>query len=146
MASQTRKNISNPHSSLCHHGLVKLLVLDKLHKRGRDWSKFLREVTLSQEHAPMEDVPLSVNTQPETPLPIVPINLIESNPSPDHEKTPAQETQPRKSIWRAPKRKRGSNRPVKSEPKESQDPPRRRTRSMMKNQKLPSPKPMNVET
>ena len=47
MASQTRKNISNPRSSLCHHGLVKLLVLDELCRRGRDWSEFLHEFTLS---------------------------------------------------------------------------------------------------
>jgi len=120
--------------------------LDELHRRGRDWSEFLCEVNLSQEHPTMEDVHLSVNTQPETSIPDVPINLTESNPSLVHEQTPVQETQPRKSIWRAPKRKKGSNRPLKSEPKEIQDPPRRMTRSMMRNQKLPSPKPMNVET
>lgn len=52
MASQAQKDINNPHSSLCHHGFVKLLVLDELHKKGRDWSEFLCEVTLSREHPP----------------------------------------------------------------------------------------------
>jgi len=113
MASQTRKNTSNPRSSLCHHGLVKLLVLDELYKQGRDWSEFLREVTLSQEHPPKEDVPLSVNTQSENPLPDVPLSAntqseaslpdvpispIENNPSPVREQTPVQEIQPRRSI------------------------------------------------
>ena len=92
-----------------------------------------------------EDVPLSFNTQSKTPLPDVPTNPTESNSSPIREKNLVQKTQPRKSIWKAPKRKRGSNRSVKSEPKEIQNPPRRMTRSMIRNQKLPSPKPMNVE-
>jgi hypothetical protein len=32
MSSQVRKNLTNPHNSLFHHGLIKLLVLAKLEK------------------------------------------------------------------------------------------------------------------
>lgn len=92
----------------------------------------------------MPDVPLSVNTQSKNLLSDVPISLIDNNPSLVHEQTTVQEMQPRRSIWKAPKRKRGSNRPVKNEPKESQDPPRWMTRSMVKNQKPPSPQPMET--
>jgi len=63
MASQTQKNIVNPKASLCHHGLVKILVMDELSKQGREWRDFVQEVTLSLEHPPMEDVPPTIDDE-----------------------------------------------------------------------------------
>jgi len=52
MSSKVRKNTSNPDSSLCHHDLVKMLVMDELLKRGINWTEFLWDLTLSHEHPP----------------------------------------------------------------------------------------------
>jgi hypothetical protein len=41
MSSQVRKNVTNPHNSLFHHGLIKLLVLIKLEKQGKNWDAFI---------------------------------------------------------------------------------------------------------
>jgi hypothetical protein len=41
MSSQVRKNVTNPHNSLFHHGLIKLLVLTKLEKQGQSWDAFI---------------------------------------------------------------------------------------------------------
>jgi hypothetical protein len=38
MSSQVRKNVTNPHNNLFHHGLIKLLVLDELRKT---WDEFI---------------------------------------------------------------------------------------------------------
>ena len=65
-----------------------------------------------------------------------------TNPPPDNidpALTPIQEVHCRKSIWKTPKRKRGSNRPIEKEVKETTVPPCRLTRSMMKRKKSLSP-------
>jgi hypothetical protein len=36
-----RKNVTNPHNSLLHHGLIKLLVLTELEKQGKNWDAFI---------------------------------------------------------------------------------------------------------
>jgi hypothetical protein len=41
MSSQVRKNVTNPHNSLFHHGLIKLLVLAELEKQGKNWDSFI---------------------------------------------------------------------------------------------------------
>jgi hypothetical protein len=41
MSSQVRKNVTNPHNSLFHHGLIKLLVLTELEKQGKNWDAFI---------------------------------------------------------------------------------------------------------
>jgi hypothetical protein len=41
MSSQVRKNATNPHNSLFHHDLIKLLVLDELEKKGKTWDEFI---------------------------------------------------------------------------------------------------------
>jgi hypothetical protein len=41
MSSQVRKNVTNPHYNLFHHGLIKLLVISELKKQGRTWEDFL---------------------------------------------------------------------------------------------------------
>jgi hypothetical protein len=41
MSSQVRKNVTNPHNSLFHHGLIKLLVLAELEKQGKTWDAFI---------------------------------------------------------------------------------------------------------
>jgi hypothetical protein len=41
MSSQLRKNVTNPHNNLFHHGLIKLLVLDEVEKQGQTWDEFI---------------------------------------------------------------------------------------------------------
>jgi hypothetical protein len=41
MSSQVRKNVTNPHNSLFHHGLIKLLNLTELEKQGKSWDAFI---------------------------------------------------------------------------------------------------------
>jgi hypothetical protein len=41
MSSQVRKNVNNPHNSLFHHGLIKLLILVELEKQGKNWDAFI---------------------------------------------------------------------------------------------------------
>jgi hypothetical protein len=41
MSSQVRKNVTNPHNNLFHHGLIKLLVLAELEKQGKTWDEFI---------------------------------------------------------------------------------------------------------
>jgi hypothetical protein len=41
MSSQVRKNETNPHNSLFHHGLIKLLVLTELEKQGQSREAFI---------------------------------------------------------------------------------------------------------
>ena len=61
MASLTQKNVINPKASLCHHGLVKILVMDALNQQGRNWTDFVQEITHTLEHPPLEDVPPVIN-------------------------------------------------------------------------------------
>jgi hypothetical protein len=41
MSSQVQKNMTNPHNSLFHHGLIDLLVIDELEKWGKTWDEFI---------------------------------------------------------------------------------------------------------
>jgi hypothetical protein len=41
MSSQVHKKMANPHNSLFHHGLVKLLVIYELTKQSKTWDNFL---------------------------------------------------------------------------------------------------------
>jgi hypothetical protein len=41
ISSQVRKNVTNPHNNLFHHGLIKLLVLAELEKQGKTWDAFI---------------------------------------------------------------------------------------------------------
>jgi hypothetical protein len=41
MSSQVRKNVTNPHNNLFHHGLIKLFVLVELEKQGKMWDEFI---------------------------------------------------------------------------------------------------------
>ena len=140
-----------------------MLVLDELRKQGREWGDFLQEINLSPGHPPTEDVPPAVDAHIENPSIDVPLpNVTPSQadtslpadsplvdpPSDDlvHKQTPAQEVHHRRSMWKTPKRKRGSNQPVVSEVKETLDPPQRLTRSTMKKKNLSSPQHMNVPT
>ena len=41
MADKVQENSKGSDTSLFHHGLMKLLVLDELQRIGRDWSSFL---------------------------------------------------------------------------------------------------------
>lgn len=64
---------------MCHHGLVKILVMDELCRQGREWRDFVKEITLSPEHPPTEDVPPTVDVPTETPSIDVP--LLDITPS-----------------------------------------------------------------
>ena len=41
MADKVQENSEGSETSLFHHGLMKLLILDEIQKIGRDWSSFL---------------------------------------------------------------------------------------------------------
>ena len=41
ISSKVRNNVANPHNSLFHHSLIKLLVITKLTKQGKTWDEFL---------------------------------------------------------------------------------------------------------
>ena len=41
MANKVPTNFEGIETSLFHHGLIKLLVLDELQRLGRDWSSFM---------------------------------------------------------------------------------------------------------
>jgi hypothetical protein len=41
MSSQVQKNVTNPHNSLFHHGLIDLLVIAELIKQGKIWDEFI---------------------------------------------------------------------------------------------------------
>jgi hypothetical protein len=62
MSSQVRKNVTNPHNSLFHHGLIKLLVLTKLEKQGKNWDAFIYQ--FANPHFTVKTVknPLSLKT------------------------------------------------------------------------------------
>jgi hypothetical protein len=57
ISSQVRKNVTNPHNSLFHHGLIKLLVLAELEKQGKTWDEFIYQ--FSNTH-------LTINTSKKT--------------------------------------------------------------------------------
>jgi len=159
MASLTQKNTVNPKASLCHHGLVKLLVMDALNQQGRTWIDYVQEVVQTLEHPPLEDVPSTVHVEevspnhdtptspiyspihspnthvhPDTSSPVIP-SADTITPTP----TPMQQSHVRKSMWKTPKRKRGSNRPKEPEEQEAIAPTRRLTRSMLKKPRSLSP-------
>jgi hypothetical protein len=41
MSSHVRKDVTNPHNNLFHHGLIKLLVLAELEKQEKTWDEFI---------------------------------------------------------------------------------------------------------
>jgi hypothetical protein len=43
MSSQVRKNVTNLHNNLFHHGLIKLLVLAEFEKQGKTWDEFISQ-------------------------------------------------------------------------------------------------------
>jgi len=161
MASLTQKNTINPKASLCHHGLVKLLVMDALNQQGRTWINYVQEIVQTLEHPPLEDVPSTVHEEEVSPIHDTPTSPQTHTVSPTHSPithdhsenfspvippsdtinptpTPMQQSHVRKSIWKTPKRKRGSNRPKAQEEQETTVPTRRLTRSMLKKPRSPS--------
>jgi len=167
MASLTQKNTVNPKASLCHHGLVKLLVMDALNRQGRTWIDYVQEIVQTLEHPPLEDVPSTVHDEEVSPIDDTPTSPQVHIPSPTHSPithvypdtsspvipssntinptpTPMQQSHVRKSMWKTPKRKRGSNRPKEHEEQEIIAPTRRLTRSMLKKPRSPSPHLKNI--
>jgi len=41
MSSQVQNNMTNPHNSLFHHGLIDLLFIAELEKQGKTWDEFI---------------------------------------------------------------------------------------------------------
>jgi hypothetical protein len=78
MSSQVRKNVNNPHNSLFHHGLIKLLVLAELEKQGKNWDAFIYQFANPHFTIKTNKNPLSLRTifpskphSPRTPNPLV---------------------------------------------------------------------------
>jgi hypothetical protein len=76
MSSQVRKNVANPHNSLFHHGLIKLLVITELTKQGKTWDEFLYQfsnphltVKTSKKSIDLGTVTPSKPHSPKTPNP-----------------------------------------------------------------------------
>jgi hypothetical protein len=77
MSSQVRKNVTNPHNSLFHHGLIKLFVLAKLEKQGQTWDAFIYQFANPHLTVKTGEKPLSLKTispskpcSPKTPNPL----------------------------------------------------------------------------
>jgi hypothetical protein len=77
MSSQVRKNVTNPHNSLFHHGLIKLLVLAELEKQGKTWDAFIYQFANPHLIVKTGKKPLSLKTispskprSPKTPNPL----------------------------------------------------------------------------
>jgi hypothetical protein len=62
MSSQVRKNVTNPHNSLFHHGLIKLLVLADLEKQGKNWDAFIYQFANPHLTVKTDRKPLSLQT------------------------------------------------------------------------------------
>jgi hypothetical protein len=80
MSSQVRKNVTNPHNSLFHHGLIKLLVLAELEKHGKNWDAFIYQFANPHLTIRTDKKPLSLKTispynprSPRTPNPLAQI-------------------------------------------------------------------------
>ena len=78
MSSQVRKNVMNPHNSLFHHGLIKLLIIVKLEKQGENWDAFIYQFANPHFTIKTDKKPLSLRTifpskphSPRTPNPLV---------------------------------------------------------------------------
>jgi hypothetical protein len=77
MSSQVRKNITNPHNILFHHGLIKLLVLAELEKQGKTWDAFIYQFANPHLTIKTTKKPLGLRTispskphSPRTPNPL----------------------------------------------------------------------------
>jgi hypothetical protein len=69
MSSQERKNVTNPHNSLFHHGLIKLLVLTEREKQGQNWDAFIYQFANPHLTIKTDKNPLSLKTiSPSKPL------------------------------------------------------------------------------
>jgi hypothetical protein len=69
MSSQVSKNVTNPHNSLFHHGLIKLLVLVELEKHGQNWDSFIYQFANPHLTVKTRKKPLSLKTiSPSKPL------------------------------------------------------------------------------
>jgi hypothetical protein len=62
MSSQVRKNVTNPHNSLFHHGLIKLLILTKLEKHRQSWDAFIYQFANPHLTVKTDKNPLSLKT------------------------------------------------------------------------------------
>jgi hypothetical protein len=62
MSSQVRKNVTNPHNSLFHHGLIKLLFLAELEKWGQTWDAFIYQFANTHTTIKTDKNPLILRT------------------------------------------------------------------------------------
>jgi hypothetical protein len=82
MSSQVRKNVTNPHNSLFHHGLIKLLILTELEKQGQSWDSFIYQFANPHLTVKTSRKPLSLKTiSPSNPHSPKTPNSLEQTPS-----------------------------------------------------------------
>jgi hypothetical protein len=62
MSSQVRKNVTNPHNSIFHHGLIKLLILSELERKGQNWDLFMYQFANPHLRVKTDKNPLSLKT------------------------------------------------------------------------------------
>jgi hypothetical protein len=62
MSSQVSKNVTNPHNSLFHRSLIKLLVLTELEKQGKSWDAFIYQFANPHLTVKIRKNPLSLKT------------------------------------------------------------------------------------
>jgi hypothetical protein len=77
MSSQVRKNVTNPHNSLFHHGLIKLFVSAELEKQEQTWDAFIYQFanphltikTRKKKTSDLRNISPSKPHSPKTPHP-----------------------------------------------------------------------------
>jgi hypothetical protein len=63
MVKYIQANPRNVIRSLYHHGLVKILIVEELHKRGDNWDAFLLPNGFSGEAIAHEEIPREVRCE-----------------------------------------------------------------------------------
>jgi hypothetical protein len=83
MSSQVRKNVTNPHNSLFHHDLIKLLFLAELEKQRKTWDEFIYQfanphltIKTSRKTIDLRTISPSKPHSPRTPKPPSQINSL----------------------------------------------------------------------
>jgi hypothetical protein len=65
MSSQVRKDVTNPHNSLFHHDLIKLLVLAELEKQEKPWDEYIYQ--FSNPHLTIKNSKKTLDLRTVTP-------------------------------------------------------------------------------
>ena len=57
------RTTKHPNSSLTHHGLIKLIILQALAQRNQTWEQFTGQIQINQEPALFPDVPIEAEVE-----------------------------------------------------------------------------------